>query len=535
MKLNNVIIYLVLCIGFVACSKKPDPEPKPVEASRADKTRDSIYLYAKEVYLWNDAIPTYDVFKPRRFTYAATDLLNFEQELIALAQYKINSTTGLPYEYYSNGTDSKYSYIVDKADENPVAFAGSERSVVDLEGNGDDLGFRWGAYGNSASNANSFDLMMTAIYQNSPADKAGMKRSDKVLKINGVAVGANFNVDRDLINESIGKNSILLEYVKYVNGAPSGNPIVVSLTKSSYKSSPIYATKVITAGAKKVGYLAYARFSTLSNSQPGFTEAFNTFNSSGVTDLIVDLRYNGGGYVNTAQYLINQIAPASVTGKVMFSEHYNPLMQSNKATILKNQPFLDASGKVIYEGTRMVNYFEDGDYSISGNTKNFFKAGPFNANSSITNVVFIVSGNTASASELVINSLKPYMNVKLLGVKTYGKPVGFFPVTIENKYKVYYSMFQTKNSLGQGDYFDGMNPDQVERFDDPYYDFGDVQENYLKKSLALLGATPSQGNTAIMSARTQSSATIQQIFPEKPLAGGNEFKGMIETVPKRRN
>lgn len=532
MKLNNVFLCLILCIGFASCSRKPDPAPK-VEATRADLSRDSIFLYAKEIYLWSDALPSYDIFNPRKYTSASTDLLNYEKELIALTQYKINPATGFPYEYFANGADSKYSYIIDKADENPVAFVQTERSAVDLEGNGDDLGFKLGAYGNSVTNPNSFDLMITAVYQNSPADKAGLTRSNKITKINGTAIGSNFSTEKDFINTAINKNIIQLEYVKHVNGVATGTPLIANLIKDSYKSSPFYATKVFTAGAKKIGYLAYARFSTLSNSQPGFTEAFNTFNASGVTDLIIDLRYNGGGYVNTAQYLINQIAPASATGQVMFSEHYNPLMQSGKATIMGKQPYVDASGKILYENGRMLTYM-DVDYSLAGNTERFLKAGPLNSSNTITNVVFIVSGGTASASELVINSLKPFMTVKLLGTKTYGKPVGFFPITIENKYKVFYSLFQTKNSLGQGDYFDGMTPDQVENYDDPYYNFGDPQENYLRKSIAIIAPGSVVGTQGIttMSARTLNSAAIQRIFPAKPLLDGNEFVGMIETTPR---
>ncbi|SFG88650.1 S41 family peptidase [Pedobacter insulae] len=532
MKLNYAFLFLVLCIGFTSCKRKPkvDPEPK---TTRADLSRDSIYLYAKEIYLWNDAIPTYDAFNPRKFTSESSDLSNYEKELIALTQYKINPATGSPYEYFANGTDSKYSYIIDKADENPIAFVPTERSSVDLEGNGNDFGIKLTAY---TYPDKSFELMIMAVYENSPADKAGLIRSNKITKINGTTVGTNYDTQKDLINTAINNNIMQLEYVNFTNGVASGSPVTVNLIKNSYKSSPFYATKVFTAGAKKIGYLAYARFSTLSNSQQGFTQAFNTFSTGGVTDLIIDLRYNGGGYVNTAQYLINQIAPASATGKVMFTEHYNTLMQANNANILKNQPYTDGTGKIVYENGRMLT-LDDVDYSVAGNTERYLKAGPLNTTNTISNIVFIVSGNTASASELVINSLKPYMTVKVLGTKTYGKPVGFFPITIENKYKVFYSLFQTKNSLGQGEYFDGMTPDVVDLpgddfYDDPYHNFGDSQESYLKKSIALLAP----GVVITTLGKTAETSTLlaakQRTSQARPMAGGNEFVGMIENRPK---
>ncbi len=130
--------------------------------------------------------------------------------------------------------------------------------------------------------------------------------------------------------------------------------------------------------------------------------------TDGVADLIIDLRYNGGGFVNTAEYLINLIAPPTVTG-TMFVEYYNKTMQDGKASILKNQPLLDENDQIQYSGGKIVTY-ADVDYSVTGNTIAFSKKGSL---STVANVVFLVSGNTASASELVINSLKPHLNVKL--------------------------------------------------------------------------------------------------------------------------
>ncbi|MBC7616324.1 MAG: hypothetical protein H7202_09680 [Pedobacter sp.] len=532
MKLKQFIFLLAtLSVGFVSCKKKPDPTPTPIPVpptnSRANLSRDSIFFYAKQVYLWNDALPTYDVFNPRKYTTESTDFLNYDKELVALSQYKINPATGRPYEYYLNGTDSKYSYISDLANKNPTAYIPEKKSAVDLEGNGNDLGVKLGAYGQAGT---TFALFITAVYQNSPADKAGMVRSDRINKINGRTIGDNFTTDRDFINTSFAAANVTLEGVKYTNGV-SGAPFTISLVKAIYKSSPIFSAKVFTADNKKIGYLAYARFSTLTNSKPDFDAAFATFSAAGVTDLVVDLRYNGGGYVNTAQYLINQIAPASASGKVMFAEHYNPLMQSGGATILTNQPLLDASKKVQFQNGKMITY-ADINYGLTANTEMFSKAGPLNTTNNITNVVFIVSGSTASASELVINSLKPYMTVKMVGTKTFGKPVGFFPITIENKYEVYYSLFQTKNSLGQGDYFDGFTPDIVDDFDDPRNNFGDSKEYYTAKAINVI--VPNA--VVITATKTMSiqgrSVAIESLQPMKPLVDGNDFVGMIETRHK---
>ncbi len=525
-----LFLITLLSLGLVSCKRKdPDPTPPPT-TDRANKSRDSIFYYAKQVYLWSDALPTYDAFNPRKYTTASTDFLNYEKELIALTQYKINPATGRAYEYYLNGADSKYSYISDIANKNPTAFIPEKRSAVDLEGNGNDFGIKLGAYGQDDI-GQEFALFVTAVYQNSPADKAGVVRSHRIYKINDRTIGASYPNDQAFINTAFNATTIKIEGVKYTNGV-AGVPYTVTLTKAVYKSSPIFAKKVFTAGAKKIGYLSYARFSNLnSNSKADLDLAFSEFSTAGVTDLIIDLRYNGGGYVNTAQYFINQIAPASANGKVMFAEHYNTLMQSGGATILTNQPLLDANKKVQYQNGRMITY-ADINYSVASNTEVFAKTGPLNTASTITNVVFIVSGNTASASELMINSLKPYMTVKMVGTKTFGKPVGFFPITIENKYEVYYSLFQTKNSLGQGDYFDGFTPDVVDDFDDPRNDFGDSNEHYIAVARNLIAPGVSVTSAAKTMSIQGRSVSVQSLSPMKPIVDGNEFIGMIETRHK---
>ncbi|MCY1535970.1 hypothetical protein D9M68_714020 [compost metagenome] len=135
---------------------------------------------------------------------------------------------------------------------------------------------------------------------------------------------------------------------------------------------------------------------------------------------------------------------------------------------------------------------------------------------------------------MVINCLKPYTTVKLIGTKTYGKPVGFFPITIENRYEIFYSLFQTKNALGQGDYFDGISPDIYDDFDDPRNNFGDPFEYYT--SLAITEISPNGGGVAVSSQKTMSiqgkNVAVEHLKPMKPLVDGNEFIGMIETRHK---
>ncbi|RZJ76438.1 MAG: hypothetical protein EOO47_18580 [Flavobacterium sp.] len=532
MKIKQIAFLAAIVIASTTACKKSKVEPvvePPVTpptttptTSRADLSRDSIFLYAKEVYLWNDKLPTYEIFNPRKYTNYTDNLDNYEQELFEITKYSN------PFEYKSGYTSSKYSYIFDRANQNPTAFVPTQVASVDLEGNGNDLGVKLGAYGTSSTDQNAYALFVTAVYPGSPAALANMIRTDRITKVNGRTIGANFSNDQSFINTAFAANTITIEGTKYVNGV-AGTTFSVSLTKASYKSNPIYSTKVFTVGAKKVGYFAYGRFSSMDNSKPAFDEAFNTFSTSGVTDLIVDLRYNGGGYVATAKYLIDLIAPSTANGSLMFAEHYNANMQAGNAKIMGNQPLLDANDKIRYQNGRMLTY-NDVSYTVANNTEHFEKTGPL---TNITNIVFIITGSTASASELVINSLKPYMNVKLVGEASYGKPVGFFPIRIENKYDVYYSMFTTKNSLGQGDYYDGFTPDVVEDFDNPLYNFGDAKEDNIAAALNILAPNTPVTATAV---KTMSiggrTVNVQTLAPMKPVVSGNEFVGMIQTKHK---
>jgi C-terminal processing protease CtpA/Prc len=186
---------------------------------------------------------------------------------------------------------------------------------------------------------------------------------------------------------------------------------------------------------------------------------------------------------------------------------------------------------VRYNSSGEIITYADVNYTVAGNTYSFSKQGSLNQ---VSNIVFIVSGSTASASELVINSLKPHVNVKLVGKTTYGKPIGFFPITLENRYDVYFSLFETKNSAGQGGYYSGMTPD-YDLSEVPtgtiMYDFGNANDNYTKKALDILapGAvvnnpTGYKSNSGLALQRNQvpTAQIIQADFLEK------DFKGMIE-------
>jgi carboxyl-terminal processing protease len=455
-------------------------------------------LYAKETYYWNKDLPSYDAFKPRSFS-GASDIDALTAEVDALSQYAINPETGKPYEYYTPSPGSaKYSFIDD----------GSVSG--ELNGVKGDFGFA-PAYGDTDD-----DLRVKYVYPGSPADVKGIKRGYKIITINnrtgsgltydGNTNGTNVNF---IVKAYANSSSITMTLQK-----PDNTTFDVTMATVNYTVNPVLATKVIDAGNdRKIGYIVFNTFTAIDNAKPKLDAAFSDFAAQGVTDLVVDLRYNGGGYVNTAEYLSDLISPSSASGSLMYTSYYNQDLQNDKYPLLSSH----------YKITK-------GDFLPTNpeNFKNFQKAGSLNINK----VFFIVTNSTASASELTINNLIPKMDVKLIGGTSYGKPVGFFAIDI-NKYQLYVPQFETKNSAGNGGYYSGMEPGSPKYpgkkdYDDVSKDFGDPTEVLLKYAINYVKT----GVFSTTNIRVQSTSNAKVFSMDEANKAGldldrKQFKGMI--------
>lgn len=482
---------LPICLLLaVSCKKNSETDTSSIvlpSGTSLQKNLDSLYLYAKETYLWYDDLPDYSTFNPRQYEDAGSELSALQEQLEAIAALAVNPSTGLSYETRKGYNHLLYSYIAEGN-----VFAGRTASV-NIEGNGNDMGME-------TAIVDGDDVYVKSVESGSPADAAGITRGMKVLGIDGINVELNSNN----ISTALATDEVGLTLQK-----EDGSSIHVSLTKKSYTASPVLKSTVITIGSSKYGYLALARFSNLASGQSKLDDAFQQFSSNGVTDLVVDLRYNGGGYVETAEYIADLIAPSSINGAVMYAEYFNDQLQQGKITMLKNLPYLDSEGNRVSINGRAATY-ADVDFSIKGNTYYFSKKGSLTG---IKNIVFIVSNTTASASELLINSMKPYTNVKLVGSTTYGKPVGTFGIGIGG-FTVYFAQFRLLNASGEGDYYSGI-PVDVFADDDVTKDFGDTAENCLNKAIAYLG------NKTINVSSNKTNTSFPRI---KYVSGTNEYK-----------
>lgn len=534
----------LLITAFSACKKdKAKPDDKEVNpggggngsgsgntkqtptTNRVELTNDSLFLYAKDMYYWNSSLPTYDVFEPRKYKTFSVNLDNYSSELFNITKYS-------GFETEAGSSHSKYSYIVDNKQSNSQqSFVAGGNANVDLNSIGYDMGFlTFQGYGINTD----YFLYAVGVYPGSPAALAGLTRGTRITKINGSPIGTNYTAESVIVNQIL-SNSVTSATFSGVR--PDGTTFDnVRLSVTKYTSSPVYKSKVIERGGKKIGYLAYGRFAVMTNpsgnnpSDTNLDPVFADFASAQVTDLVIDLRYNGGGSVMTSEYLANLIAPSSVTG-VMYKEYYNSVMKSGSANILANQPLTDGTGAIIKNPTTGKNYtLADVSYAEDKNTYFFKKVGNLN---SVKNIIFLVSGNTASASELLINNLKPHMgSVKLLGTTTYGKPVGFFPIVLENRYSAYIASFESKNSKDEGGYYSGMTPDikdtnSGDLFDDATHDFGDPNESYLKRALNTLApvAAFSAKVSTLESNKNVNNGALKALPLIKP---AEKFNGMVE-------
>lgn len=350
-----------------------------------------------------------------------------------------------------------------------------------------------------ADPVDSVRWFVTYVFDKSTAGIAGVNRGWYINKINNTPLNYSQSTV-DLLNDIFfgSTSSATFEFVK-----PDGSTMTSNLSKTSFVSNSVLYDTVINTGGKKAGYFVFQQFFSAS-SRAELSSVFSKFKSEGISELIVDLRYNAGGSTTTQDTLANLIAPASANNKVMYKYIYNKALQQGNFPLLKSK-----------------KGFGNGSFSEANNTQLFRNTGGLN----LSRVFFIVSGSTASASELLINNLRPYMDVKLIGDTTYGKPVGFFPIDIFN-YSIYPVSFKTVNSAGNTDFYNGFAPDKLSP-DGVSKSWGDVTEPSLSTAFRYI-STGSFRQTLQSEQLNRAALKVQkEIEPANRQLENNRFNGMF--------
>jgi carboxyl-terminal processing protease len=432
------IIYLLMLAAILYGCKD-----KTVEPATDSQTNEWILTNMKHWYYWNDKIP------------ASPNMSQGPSEFFSSLLYK--------YDRNTNPNGDRFSWIQESADELTSSLNGKTETTG--------LDYRLVIYPSGGTNVVGIVLYTLA---GSPAEKAGFKRGDVFTHINDQKLTtSNYN---NLLKE----DGPLKFTVGYVNetGVITEGSTQRQVAKLELQQDPVHFDTLYQYGSNKVGYIVYHQFVPGPDSISGskaydqkLNGIFARFKSAGVNALVLDLRYNGGGYVSSATNLASLIGKVT-SNDIFYYKEYN-------ATVT---PDLEKR----YGASFFFEKFENKSQNIGQN---------------LTSLVIITSKNSASASELLINGLKPFMNVTLVGDVTYGKNVGSITLTGKEqgiKWGMQPIVTKSFNSLKQSDYAAGFTPTATVVEGAKLYPYGSLQDPLLNKALSMITGSPvARGKVAL--------------------------------------
>lgn len=473
MKKSSAALRYLLCaatgVALFSCKKKDAPAD-PGTPDTNQYVNDWIYQNMKSDYFWTDKLPA----SPDR----SKDPETFFYDLL-------------------NRPDDRFSWIVPDY----RTLVSSLNGVVKEAGYSVTL-FLFGQ--------SKLGAQIQYVKRNSPAEAAGLKRGDVFWAINGKEYSYASGADVDAFLSALEQNHTL-RISKIIPGSDGrdsstapGNPI--QLTVLEYAENPVYLDSVYEINGKKIGYFMYNFFtpdkgdsSLLYDNQ--MDAVFGRFKSKGITDLVLDLRYNPGGDSRSMLNLGSNIIKGFSPGKVFYRREYNKAISDQ---LVKD-----------YGADFLVEKFTEKSNNIGNQLQHF---------------VVLTSGATASASELLVNGLRPYMPVYLIGDTTYGKNVGSWTIYARNDRRNSWGLqpIVTKafNSEGKSDYTNGFPPQQVLEEGFQMGVLGDIKEPMLYAALThILGAAPARMAQSAAPARStlqkvgasqQRRAYANQLIEQKP-------------------
>jgi carboxyl-terminal processing protease len=417
-KLTLKLVGLVLLFFIVTIFSCKDDDPvnepgdttktviQPTELTQLQKdsitnmhVRGEMLSYMKHEYLWYDKIPV------------TTDTLkNVSPE------------------------DFFYSLLYTSLDQ--WSFIVSKKEYSDLM-NGIYLGHGISFYVDNYGN-----FRIAFVFKNTTAYTKGIKRGWIVKKVNGI-VPLSLNHFDELLGSTESFVTNNFEFLK-----PDGTSINILLTKESVTMNSVLAYNIVNVGNKKVGYIAVETF--LGDILNEFNDVFLKFKNAGINELVIDLRYNGGGSLDASGHLANLVAGAAYSGSTFCKLYFNNLIDK----LYTDQ---EKTIKIGFESQTI--------------------------NPGLERVFFITSSATASASETLIKGLEPFFETYVIGNRTHGKPVGMYNIELSTgDYILMPITFEWKNSLVQSCPYTGI-PVNFQEFDDFTHELGDTSELCLKQAI----------------------------------------------------
>lgn len=424
------LLFAVVLLLFTSC-RKDDPVPPVDDEITATQARDVLYTLMNANYFWYSLMPSV----------TKTDYKD-PYELLDAMMYK---------------TLDHWSFVSDY-----------DEFMAEMSGEFVGHGIRVGI-------DDSDKARIAMIYTESPLYKQGVRRGWIIKSVNGTDIApiliAN---DGTVYNNVMGESKAGVTNT-FIFGLPDGTEKTISSSKTSFVYNSVIHYDTLNLSSGKAGHIVFDSF--IATSVDSLTRAFKFLSEQGIKDLILDLRYNPGGYLAGAQALASFIAGSTVT---------------------VSDPF----ARIQYN-----------DKNSSQNSILTFKNSPYPVN--MKRLVVITSRSTASASEAVINGLKPFLDVITIGDSTYGKPVGMGGWTYGKKYIFYPVTFKLVNKNDEGDYFDGLPP-SARVADDITHDFSDRNELCLKEAIHFL-------ETGSVSAKKERLFYSHPNYSERPGWTNNSF------------
>lgn len=447
--MKKTVLFLLLLLVFAGCDDA-------VKDSKSFNKYVNRWLYdnMSMLYYWNEELPKY------------------------------NSSTDNPDVYFKTliNKDDRFSAIFD----NYTEILNSLHGVSDA-----DPGFEFQLYRQSESNNNVVGVVLYTK-PGTTAAAAGVMRGDYFNKINGTQITVN-NYSELLAAFSNSSATFTLTFSELINNVwQEGKTVTVTKIKN-YEENPVFLDTVYVVDNKKIGYLVYHFFSNDTGDGTlkydlELNDVFGRFKQAGISELIVDFRYNSGGMMSSAVNLGSMMVPNLTANKVYSYTEYN----GNYTNYFKSAEFKKNNSEDPF-----VDYFAT---SISVSKPTATTIPVQNIGNQLSRIYFLTGPRTASASEMVINSLKPYVTCVLVGDVTVGKNVGSTLVNDddnkENDWAFMPIILKYFNKNRQSDFTNGFVPDF--KIADTYnYSLGDLRESLLNMAVRNITGGAALAPTAI--------------------------------------
>lgn len=327
------------------------------------------------------------------------------------------------------------------------------------------------------------------VIEGSPADAAGITRGMVYTEVDGQPLNVNNYADLTYYNTSLSVTYGFIDENSINNGEFGPVEQEIELNKTNVEENPVHIAKTFTINGKTIGYLMYNNF--IHDYDDELNDAFGKFKSEGVTDLVLDLRYNTGGRLTSAVDLASMIT-GQLKGKIFLKEKYNSYI---------TQAFIDQYGQ-----ESLITRFDDQIYEYDDDSN--FPAQPINS-LNLSKLYVITSGSTYSASEVLINGLNPHIDVVQIGTTTGGKFQGSITLYDSNNFRkngenlnpdhkyALQPLVASNTNVNDEAYPQGLIPDvEKKEYVNTYGTLGDADEPLLKTALDLITGNTSRSMIA---------------------------------------